>query len=402
VVSVVTEGEGNSRALAIQQALVEAISRVNGKTIDSNQSLNLLSKTLSLDQDIHTLTTEDFKNKVKSATHGIVQGYKVIQGHRQNNGQHLVELEVNILKYQLGKSSKRKRIAVLPFHSNIQDGAKLKGKKIDPFRVSRLLTQGLVSYLVQTRKFSILDRENSPTLKAEKVHYISRSKNVSELVKLGQEISADFILVGAVENLESRSRFRKSRTSDRVLPSPKINIEIAYRLIDVTTTQIKSSQLFSQAFGSELFTKSFNLDTALAKEVSHKIGQKILYSIYPIAIVGKSGKYFILNQGGETLSKGDHFEIYQKGQLIIDEYTNEALGAVETKVGKLAIQRVQSKMAYAEVLSSEYDLFLGFKKGLFIVRPIKYQTKQTLKSKIKSELQQKKKATNGDDFWDQE
>ena len=57
---------------------------------------------------------------------------------------------------------------------------------------------------------------------------------------------------------------------------------------------------------------------------------------------GLKGKIIVngeiyLGQGGNQFQKSDQYELFEKGEKIIDSYTNEVIGNVETSLGLLGI-----------------------------------------------------------------
>ena len=69
-----------------------------------------------------------------------------------------------------------------------------------------MLTQSLVSYLVQTRKFTVLDREYMNDVDNELSMIKNNQTNIEEKVKLGQKLFSDYILVGTLENFYTEEK----------------------------------------------------------------------------------------------------------------------------------------------------------------------------------------------------
>ena len=61
-------------------------------------------------------------------------------------------------------------------------------------KIDDLLIQNLVSYLVQTRKFTVLDREYMNDMNSELNIIKTNQTNIEETVKLGQKLFSDYIL----------------------------------------------------------------------------------------------------------------------------------------------------------------------------------------------------------------
>ena len=70
--------------------------------------------------------------------------------------------------------------------------------------VSQELSNGISTYLVQTRKFTVLDRQYQDQLSSERKLLSSGNVPTTELVKIGQQLFADYMLVGTVNSLNIR------------------------------------------------------------------------------------------------------------------------------------------------------------------------------------------------------
>ena len=93
------------------------------------------------------------------------------------------------------RDEKRKRIAILPLRQTIETSS------VDPNRATRMLNQALTNYLVQTRKFTVLDRDFDEEVFSE-LENLEESANVDDHAKIGQKLFADYILVGRLETFD--------------------------------------------------------------------------------------------------------------------------------------------------------------------------------------------------------
>ena len=80
--------------------------------------------------------------------------------------------------------------------------------------------------------------------------------------------------------------------------------------------------------------------TKLLEVAAERITEAMLDAIYPISLVAIDGDIVTLNQGGDTISSGNLYELYRYGEKIIDPYTKESLGRSETLVGEISVERV--------------------------------------------------------------
>ena len=131
-----TSGEGINPSEAITTALVEAIGMVNGRSIESQTSLQQMETSLISNDKEDYISSEAFKSAVKSATKGTVSEYEVLSTE-ERDGLFFVKIRASVAKLELSRSAFRKRIAVFPLRTGDQsfrigNGTADKDKNIPP------------------------------------------------------------------------------------------------------------------------------------------------------------------------------------------------------------------------------------------------------------------------------
>jgi len=260
---VVTTGVGQSLEEAVNNALAEAISMVNGKNIQTKTIIQVLGgESLPQDKKTNSIlsqileaikSSEDNKDKkviekkVKEKpkapeysqkyikdlideTKGGIKSYKITKKSKNKIGWDQVEVESEVAVFDLPQEAKRTRVAILPFRLFDVAG--------DKEKLKRRLSQELNNYLVQTRKFTVLDRNYIEEITKEKQSILDGKSPVIEMAKIGNEISADFIFVGSIEDFKIKEKIIKILTSDKEIKRKSAQINLNYRLIDVATKQI--------------------------------------------------------------------------------------------------------------------------------------------------------------------
>ena len=368
VVNVEVEGLGTSKKAAIDSALVEAVSQINGAEIASKTKRQLTE--VVNDEDVQS--SEAFNQEVTTITNGLIKNWKILSESLEGNN-HLVKLSVNISKFKKSVQTERLRLAVVPFRA--ADSVKV-NKTVSKFEGA--ITAQLENYLTQTRRFALIDR----SFLAEQTKELNliaagstTSMSVDEIVKLGNRLGTDYLIVGRIEKANSVVSEKKSKVSDTVKKYLTSTARITIRLIDVATTQIKFADTYEKTSGVSI--------EKLADKLAIQIGQIVLGSVYPIRIVNASSSQVVLGQGGKTLKSGDFFKVYQLGKKLIDPYTKESLGREEIEVAVIQINNVKSKTSDAKILESILDLSEAVNnQDNFIVRPYKAPQKQTQKQKV--------------------
>ena len=294
------------------------------------------------------MSSRDFQESIKSKTKGVVETYQILSTTKDESiGSWVVKVKAAIIRYKPSKSANRKRIAVIDLVS--RDGCcQTPEGTINPAVAAQEISSSISNYLVQTRKFTVLDRSFKGFVDAER-DSLKNAENmpIRELAKLGQELFADLILVGNLNAIRMQIAKRKLNTSDRIVEYLSGNIASNIRIIDTATGQIKFSSVL-RANPSDLGLSKNSDIFEVTKKVGETIGFTVLNAIYPIQVTGVTDKNVLdLNVGGDTVSVGQKFDLFLLGEKLKDAYTKESLGARETKIGVVEITQVSPKQSRA-------------------------------------------------------
>jgi curli biogenesis system outer membrane secretion channel CsgG len=378
IIKVEVVGSGESLQSAIDKGLTEAMGRVNGRSMESE----VLSKNSeSLDASNNSaeyLFSSEYQDQIKSKTRGVVESYQLISSNKSSKGLVTAKLQVSIVKFKPSKTLNRKRIAVLPLQTRSMC-CKVGSANLNEDSIGDELTASISSYLVQSRKFTVFDRAYQAQVTSEQSRLSSENVSIKELAKLGQELIADYVLVGTINNITLREQTRELSTIDKKIVSITGNASVSYRIVDVATGQIKFSQTFDKDIRGSI--RSLSDPVAASMEavsiIANAIGIKILGAIYPFVVEAIEGDKLVIGTGGDLLEVGDRYQLIQYGQKIIDSYTKESLGRKETIIGMVEVTETTSKMSYAKILNNPAkDLNLIFKPKGFILRALSESDKK--------------------------
>lgn len=343
-------GNGATRTEALNNAIVEALGQLNG--------VSIVQKSYVSDTSIETTKAESssyiYNKSINRVTKGKVDSYTILEVNKYDE-QYEVRVEITktrvTKKYKTpGYSAKNRRaIVIVPSYTNKSIYSVLNQSR-DAKDISQRLTQELVSSITQTRKFTVLDREANEAYRDEKLVLRSRDATTNELLKLGQVLGADYLLVTNVTEFN----ISKDSDSDSIVAnmssSYKTSATIQYRIIAMATRQIKWSNTSSFNFEVEGKTNEQVYLNSL-KKLSSNIKTELIENIYPIKVVNVSSNKVVINQG--SLQVGTRFEVYKLGKNIIDTYTKESLGRVESKVALIEVIRSLPKMSTAKVIEGK-------------------------------------------------
>lgn len=383
---------GNTEEIAINNALIESLSQVNGSKIEGSVTIKEFENVKQSNSSQDYFYSENYSKDISKFTKGIIENYQIIDSDNGNFGEWNVEVSVTIAKYALSNQTKRKRIAVLPFRITDTRSLEVQNKKIDKRRVLGLLNQSLVTYFTQTRKFFVADRDFVDELYIERDFLKNEDVPLAEISKLGNDLGVDLILVGVIEDFNTKSIKKKFESLNKTFVSTKGIVEISYRVIDVATRQIKYANLYLSDSG----TDNINADTQMILDAVSEIGNDILFAIYPLRVEKIEGEIIYLGQGGTQINVGDKFGVFRLGDEINDSYTGESLGQIEERIGTAIITSRTSKISSAKLELNE-NIYIDSKTEL-ILRNI--EEKVEYKTLVSDKIKQKKEEKDEDeDIW---
>ena len=369
------ESQGTSYQSAVNEALVDAISRVHGKQI----SLEKLSESVEVSvadgaqQDY--LSGDAYQSQIREKTEGMVLGFEVLNSEQISDNKWSVLVKVQVADYKKSESADRQRIAVLPFKTTKQ-AFSLAGQSTKAETVANTLSSSVIEKLVTTRKFAILDRDFDESTKSELARISTGYVAPAEFSRLTQGLIADYVLVGAIDALNFDLYERTMRTSDKKFVSGQGRIKVSFRLIEVATSQI----VFSGSASSELTDKNLaNGVQTSATEIIQQFNSKIAASIvrdttdqiYPLTIVGRQGDEVIVSEGSSTLKEGQQYQVFRRLEKIVDPYTNELIGWSEEFCCEVQITRVTTRLSYGTLLKLKMELPESIKPKTLMLREIK-------------------------------
>ena len=356
-------GRGADDNSAVESAIVECVSQVNGLAISTKSQLEAVESI----SDDESYSSQKLKKRVASATRGIVASYEIISVNKTESGIKEAKVRAKIAKYDNGNQN-RLRIAIFPLKT-LKDKYNVGDSDVSKEDVSRISTQALVDKMVATRKFTVLDREYADDILQEKATIANADTPIEEMCKFGQVLGADYIVVGVVESLTSVQKSVNMKMSGLKTSFNDSGCGVSLRFIDVATSQIKFSGLINTKV-----TLSRNIDSPIIdifKKFADAAVKKVIDNIYPLRVVAVEGDEVILNQGGESVVEGDRYEMFALGEIIKDPYTGESLGRKETKCGDIEIIRVKSKTSDARILNDSENIKDIFKQKEIVCRILK-------------------------------
>ncbi|MEE2907876.1 MAG: hypothetical protein VX527_08595 [Planctomycetota bacterium] len=274
-------GVGDTRAQALKKALLEAVSQVNGALVngdtltsrkyeDAIEDFNGLS---SQRINAESISTES----ITMTSGGLVTGYTIISegplsagaAERTHGDTYSVRIQaqVPIFDPENPRPGARPTIAVLPLRV-----AKVSmppdEQRMSAMRVANTFTSAFNRDLVRSKVFTVLDEKYLRTLDAKRNQMIERVHNgqagMQEILKLGHELTADFVLVGTLEDLTYKKWRQFVEVRNAYESRKQVTIDLDVRLINVTTGQIEWTDHYSNEWDTVQLSQRQGDDRSLS------------------------------------------------------------------------------------------------------------------------------------------
>lgn len=356
------EGLGATREEAINAALVEAVSKVNGLSINASSSsaqAYASNEVVVGNKGFAVSTSSQASAKsVDTATGGNVRSYQVISVQSASDGRIKAKLSVDVSFFEKNKQNDRLRIAVVPFK-----GMKELVNRPDTQKFAVKLNHSIVSYLTGTRYFAVLDKNFEDLRRNELDRLMSPDVAIEERARLGQTLAADYILTGVLTDYVVSTERRKVPFTNEVQDVTTGELAFEWRLIEAATGQIMVNNIVQQKI-----TSKGAFDTT-AQTAGRNIGSSVAHQIYPMAAISFVNGQLMVAQGGTTVKVGERYELVRQGPIMRDPYTKEQIGREETPVGIVRIARVTPKTSYASIVKCDVDLN-GMAPREYLLRPL--------------------------------
>jgi hypothetical protein len=337
-------GTGKNREEAVFKALEEAMSK-QGAQISAQVRLNLLAETKKFNDTTSRRVEQSVASDFSRSTDGLVRWWD-LKREEDTGSSYQVEVVAVIakIKSQSAEHATRKTIAVLPFRAS--GPTRVLDKTISPDDSGRMFRESVLTYLVQSRKFAVVDKtfeEEVDRLAALTPATDPIQRALQAAVKLG----AQYVVIGGLEAFGV-----SSSSADQSLAIHRPSGAATLRVIEVKTRQTVLAAAYQMDELAPTRLDGPNPETFLVDAVGRVMADRILETIYPFKVAGLNGPdEVILNRGGESLAVGERVELFNPGDELKDPATGESLGVAERKVATAEIIRVLPKVSYARILT---------------------------------------------------
>lgn len=340
-----SSGTGSSadRETAIFMALEEALSK-QGSRLNAEVRLKLMAETKRLND-----------SKVRRVEQSVASDFSRVSGEllrwwdirsEEDDGARFTVVVLAVvakIKAQAADHPTRKTLAVLPF--KLDADPRLNDRVVPAKTIGSQLREAAVTYLVNSRKFAVLDQTFTEELDRLTGQNPSADP-VQQAMDAAHKLDAQYAIIGLVDGLSVERR--------RVgtLDVPSVGGVVSLRIIELSSRQTVLASALPLANFSGLDLGGSRPENSIADALGRAMAERILETIHPFKVAALNGTdEVILNRGGDVLSVGERFDLFNSGEEIKDPSTGESLGVTERKIGTVDVVRVLPKVSYAKIIA---------------------------------------------------
>jgi hypothetical protein len=248
------------------------------------------------------------------------------------------------------QSGTKATIAVLPF-----DVGPMLANGCSP-RDTDVLVDAFTRVLVNTRKFTVVDRARLERVRREQRFGASGLVDPSQRASIGRLLGAQYLVVGTVRDFSAEPPREMAYGSGWTRP---VRISVDVQVVDSSTGAVvaaRDASATAQARSSSASAASGVPREALEK-AAEQVAQSALLAVvnaaYPIKIVAVEDDVVRLNRGDEGgLEAGTVLHCFGAGSKLVDPDTKESLGTSEHERGSVRVAEVQGKTTTARIVEN--------------------------------------------------
>ncbi|MCH2134237.1 MAG: penicillin-binding protein activator LpoB [Phycisphaerales bacterium] len=260
-------GTGATRELAIKNALLEAVSMVNGTLVNGETIASQKYKDAIEDfngRANRRTSSDSLSNEsIRTTSSGLVSSYAIIsEGPLAENAAERahgdtfavrIRADVPVFDPSTPRAGGRPTIAVLPLRV-AKISLPADEQRISNNRVANYFTAIVNRDLVRDRTFTVLDEKYLRALDSKRAEMLDRIQDGRadnrEILKFGRELTADYVLVGTLEDLTFKKWRQYVKLRDVYENRQQLTVDLEMRLINISTGAVEWMDHYSNDWNS--------------------------------------------------------------------------------------------------------------------------------------------------------
>jgi len=205
-----------------------------------------------------------------------------------------------------------------------------------------IFTDTIISRLVQTKRFQLIDRQEVDQLLIEQLAQ-ALIENRDMPSAMGTLKGADYFVYGSLADIDIKETTTKLPKSSRSFKRKIGYAEGNMRIVDVRSGDIMESRKVSVKEVLEPEAKGSRNLTLLADAFAEQVVLNLMNAVYSIkvAAVSADGTVYINRGDDGGLFVGESLDAFRPGPSVIDPNTGVQLGVEETLIGQVELNEVE-------------------------------------------------------------
>lgn len=226
-----------------------------------------------------------------------------------------------------------------------------------------LLTSDLITFLVKTNKFDVVERKRMKDILAEQEFSESGFISPETAVKLGKLIGADYFVMGKIEQYEVYSQNRTIPYTNEYRKIYLGKLAVNVRIVDSRGGKVVAANKFRvdlEDWNARNEVSPNDFIQELKERTVKKLVNGVVDGVFPLKIIKVEGGKVYINRGdGVAFKVGDTLSVVALGEGLKDPDTGEELGSAEEVVGTVEVTDIQNKFSMAKVVTGAGKIAKG-------------------------------------------
>lgn len=355
-------GFGDTPETAVANALVDAARQALGVSVMADPDFRVATyEWISNENMAQGVWTTRPEARAKSLAN--VAGYQVIDTKEIKDDLWQATVEARLIRdvSLAGDRSALPTLVVVPFATS--KPSYYPGVEASATQVQKRLHTEMVNSLVQAGRVRVLDRAANLAVKREQ-GIVAAGLSPYEQAKLGQELGADLILTGEIEDFKlgrEQQTFYGTRTNTL---EPVVRVH--YRLIETATREVlragtyeerRSQMALLQALRDADIDKDREperIGEVMYPAVARGVGGDALDALFPVRVLSAPADNLVyISQGSGRLNEGDLLSVHADAGQVDDPDSGVSIRLEGPSIATVRVTSIQPDYAIGELVTGE-------------------------------------------------
>lgn len=213
-----------------------------------------------------------------------------------------------------------------------------------------IFTDTIITRLVQTKRFTVIDRQEVDQLLDEQTaQAVAENRDLPS--GMGNLKGCDYLMIGALQNFSMEQQTIKLPNSTREMTVLDGFAEGNMRLVDARSGDIMESKKIAVQQQLEVGAGEERLTAALADNFAAQVIANLLNAVYPIKIatLAPDGSVYVNRGTDGKLNQGALLDVMRPGQEVVDPDTGVKLGSVDSRIGQIELTSVEENRSIGSI-----------------------------------------------------